>query len=56
MSLVTKIKKAMSVELEDNPDMTDREYEELFVKYYMYYMESHIKPKKIESKGKSYVR
>jgi hypothetical protein len=56
MSLVAKIKEAMAVELEDNPDMTDKEYEELFVKYYMYYMDSHIKPKKVESKGKSYVR
>ena len=56
MSLVAKIKQAMAVELEDNPEMTDKEYEELFVKYYMYYMDSHIKPKKVESKGKSYVR
>jgi len=56
MSLVAKIKELMAVELEDNPDMTDKEYEQLFVKYYMHYMDSHLKPKKIESKGKKYVR
>jgi hypothetical protein len=39
MSLVGKVKEVMAVELEDNPDLTDREYEELFVKYYMYYMD-----------------
>ena len=39
MSLVSKIKKVMKQELEDNPELTDKEYEELFVKYYMYYMD-----------------
>jgi hypothetical protein len=39
MSLVNKVKEVMKQELEDNPDLTDKEYEELFVKYYMYYMD-----------------
>jgi hypothetical protein len=39
MSLVLKIKEVMKQELEDNPDLTDKEYEELFVKYYMHYMD-----------------
>jgi hypothetical protein len=39
MSLVGKVKEVMAIELEDNPDLTDKEYEELFVKYYMYYMD-----------------
>jgi hypothetical protein len=39
MSLVTKVKELMKQELEDNPDLTDKEYEELFVKYYMHYMD-----------------
>ena len=39
MSLVSKIKEVMKQELEDNPELTDKEYEELFVKYYMYYMD-----------------
>jgi hypothetical protein len=38
MSLVNKVKEVMKQELEDNPDLTDKEYEQLFVKYYMYYM------------------
>jgi hypothetical protein len=36
---VSKIKEVMKQELEDNPELTDKEYEELFVKYYMYYMD-----------------
>jgi hypothetical protein len=39
MSLVNKVKELMKQELEDNPELTDKEYEELFVKYYMYYMD-----------------
>jgi hypothetical protein len=39
MSLVSKIKEVMKQELEDNPELTDKEYEELFVKYYMHYMD-----------------
>jgi hypothetical protein len=38
MSLVSKVKEVMKQELESDPDLTDKEYEELFVKYYMYYM------------------
>jgi hypothetical protein len=50
MSLVSKIKEVMKQELEDNPNLTDKEYEELFVKYYMYYMEQESRTR---SKGKS---
>ena len=39
MTLVSKIKQAMEIELQDNPDMTTKEYEELFSKYYLYYMD-----------------
>ena len=39
MSLVSKVKEVMKQELESDPDLTDKEYEELFVKYYMYYMD-----------------
>jgi len=56
MSLVAKIKEVMKQELEDNPDMTDKEYEQLFVSYYLQYMDSHIKPVKLESRGKNRVR
>lgn len=56
MSLVAKIKEVMKQELEDNPDMTDKEYEQLFVAYYLQYMDSHIKPVKLESRGKNRVR
>lgn len=56
MSLVAKIKEVMKQELEDNPDMTDKEYEQLFVSYYLAYMDSHLKPVKLESRGKNRVR
>ena len=38
MSLVSKVKEVMKQELESDPDLTDKEYEQLFVKYYMHYM------------------
>lgn len=46
----------MDIEREKNPDMTDKEYEELFVKYYMYYMDQgYLQAPKLTSKGKKRV-
>lgn len=39
MSLVAKVKEALKKELEEDPDMTDKEYEQLFIKYYQYYVD-----------------
>lgn len=38
MTLVQKIKEAMEKELQADPDITDKEYEQLFIKYYQYFV------------------
>lgn len=38
MTLVAKVKEALKKELEKDPDMTDKEYEQLFIKYYQHYV------------------
>jgi len=54
MSLVDKVKELMSKELEDNPDLTNKEYEELFVKHYLSLIDTLTIPC-TNSKGKSRV-
>jgi len=54
MSLVNKVKEIMIKEVEDNPDLTDKEYEELFVKHYLSLIDTMTIPS-TNSRGKSRV-
>lgn len=54
MSLVDKVKELMSKELEANPDLTNKEYEELFVKHYLSLIDT-MTISYTNSKGKSRV-
>ena len=54
MSLVDKVKELMIKEVEANPDLTDKEYEQLFVKHYLSLIDTLTIPS-TNSKGKSRV-
>lgn len=53
-SIVDKVKELMKQELESNPDLTTKEYEELFVKHYLSLIDTMTIPS-TNSKGKSRV-
>jgi hypothetical protein len=52
--IVDKVKELMKKELESNPDLTTKEYEELFVKYYLSLIDTMTIPS-TNSRGKNRV-
>jgi hypothetical protein len=54
MSLVDKVKELMIKEVQANPDLTDKEYEQLFVSHYLSLIDTLTIPS-TNSKGKSRV-
>ena len=55
VSIVDKVKDLMRKELEDNPNLTPKEYEKLFVDHYLSLIDT-MTIKSTNSKGKKYVR
>jgi hypothetical protein len=55
MSIVDKVKELMRLELEQNPNLTPKEYEKLFVDHYLSLIDTMTIPS-TNSKGKKYVR
>ena len=51
MSLVSKVKELMNKELEKDPNLTDKEYEKLFVDHYLSLLQGITLPS-FNSKGK----
>lgn len=54
LMIVDKVKELMKKELESNPDLTTKEYEELFVKYYLSLIDTMTIPS-TNSRGKNRV-
>lgn len=55
VSIVDKVKELMRKELEDNPNLTPKEYEKLFVDHYLSLIDT-MTISSTNSKGKKYVR
>jgi hypothetical protein len=55
MSLVSKVKELMNKELEKDPNLTDKEYEKLFVDHYLSLLDT-LKVPSFKSKGNVHVR